>query len=53
MPMGSRLTSHPEHSATIEQEIYDEELHSPVDNVKDEMQTWMLLEVSGVLWRAC
>lgn len=49
MPMGSRLTSHPEHSATIEQEIYDEELHSPVDNAKDEMQTWMLLEVSGVL----
>ncbi len=43
---GHRLTSHPENSAIIEQEILDEELHSPNDNAKDEMQTWMLLEVS-------
>ncbi len=41
--------SHPENSATIEQEILDEELHSPDPNAKDEMQTWMLLEVCSKL----
>ena len=46
---GQRLTSHPENSATIEQEILDEELHSPDPNAKDEMQTWMLLEVCSKL----
>jgi len=46
---GQRLTSHPENSATIEQEILDEELHSPDPNSKDEMQTWMLLEVCSKL----
>lgn len=45
---GSRLTSHPENSATIEQEILDDELHSQSENAKDEMQTWMLLEVSAI-----
>ena len=48
---GQRLTSHPENSATIEQEILDEELHSPDPSTKDEMQTWMLLEVCSK--RAC
>lgn len=46
---GGRLMSHPENSATIEQEILDEELHSPDANAKDEMQTWMLLEVCSTL----
>ena len=41
---GPRLTSHPEDSATIEREIVDEELQNDA-NAKDEMQTWMLLEV--------
>ena len=41
--------SHPENSATIEQEILDEELHSPDANAKDEMQTWMLLEVCSTV----
>jgi hypothetical protein len=46
---GRGLASHPENSATIEQEILDEELHSPDPNAKDEMQTWMLLEVCSKL----
>ncbi|KAA6425511.1 MAG: kinase [Trebouxia sp. A1-2] len=52
---GGRLTSHPENSATIEQEILDEELHSPDSNAKDEMQTWMLLEYCdrGSMEKAC
>ena len=47
-PAGKRLTSHPEDSATIEQEIVDEELQTD-PNAKDEMQTWMLLEVSNCI----
>ncbi|KAL0035971.1 hypothetical protein WJX77_009876 [Trebouxia sp. C0004] len=52
---GGRLTSHPENSATIEQEILDEELHSPDADAKDEMQTWMLLEYCdrGSMEKAC
>ena len=42
----SRLTSYPENSATAEHAQPNEELHSPDHQGKDEMQTWMLLEVS-------
>lgn len=40
-----RLASHPEDSATVEEAVLDDELHQ-VDG-PDEMQTWMLLEVSA------
>lgn len=41
-----RLTSHPEDSATVEETDPDNELHQLDDQSRDEMQTWMLLEVS-------
>ncbi|KAL3135249.1 hypothetical protein ABBQ38_006225 [Trebouxia sp. C0009 RCD-2024] len=40
-----RLPSHPEASAAVEKTVLDDELHQ-VDG-PDEMQTWMLLEVSA------
>ena len=43
-----RLTPHPEDSATVEHAELHDELHERDRQSKDEMQTWMLLEVSSV-----
>lgn len=42
----SRLTSHPEHSATVDPAELDDQLQQQGSQGKDEMQTWMLLEAS-------